>query len=132
MEGNHDRSWMYNRLTNRRELTQVFLAGLENFIQFALVNSNNSSREIGVRVPNFQDLGDCMHRTSSAHMRWHREHRRDENFVTHPSDAEAWRKFDEANPFFAMDPVMFVSGYVRMGSLLSTIRGGLIPVGLSL
>ncbi|KAI9087420.1 hypothetical protein K1719_030560 [Acacia pycnantha] len=69
---------------------------------------------------------------TAAHMRWHREHRRDENFVTHPSDAEAWRKFDEANPFFAMDPVMFVSGYVRMGSLLSTIRGGLILVGLSL
>ncbi|KAI9125007.1 hypothetical protein K1719_003623 [Acacia pycnantha] len=25
MEGNHDRSWMYNRLTNRRELTQHLL-----------------------------------------------------------------------------------------------------------
>ncbi|KAI9083341.1 hypothetical protein K1719_034707 [Acacia pycnantha] len=46
MEGNHDRSWMYNRLTDRRELTQAFLAGLEEFIQFALANSNNSSREI--------------------------------------------------------------------------------------
>jgi Transposase family tnp2/Domain of unknown function (DUF4218)/Transposase-associated domain len=41
---------------------------------------------------------------TASHMRWHREHRRDENFVTHPSDAEAWLKFDEANPFFAMDP----------------------------
>ncbi|KAI9115997.1 hypothetical protein K1719_012927 [Acacia pycnantha] len=46
MEGNHDRSWMYNRLTDKRELTQAFLAGLEEFIQFALANSNNSSREI--------------------------------------------------------------------------------------
>ncbi|KAI9081122.1 hypothetical protein K1719_036881 [Acacia pycnantha] len=46
MEGNHDRSWIYNRLTDRRELTQVFLEGLEKFIQFALANSNNSSRKI--------------------------------------------------------------------------------------
>ncbi|KAI9107792.1 hypothetical protein K1719_021128 [Acacia pycnantha] len=44
MEDNYDRSWMYNHLTDRRELTQAFLVGLEEFIQFALANSNTSSR----------------------------------------------------------------------------------------
>ncbi|KAK4276051.1 hypothetical protein QN277_019043 [Acacia crassicarpa] len=46
MDGNHDRSWMYNRLTERRELTQVFLVGLQEFINFATAHSTNSSREI--------------------------------------------------------------------------------------
>ncbi|XP_061349348.1 uncharacterized protein LOC133294654 [Gastrolobium bilobum] len=36
MEDDHDRSWMYNRLTDRRQLTRAFLEGLETFIQFAL------------------------------------------------------------------------------------------------
>ncbi|KAI9123886.1 hypothetical protein K1719_005186 [Acacia pycnantha] len=46
MEDNHDRSWMYNRLTDRRQLTQEFLAGLKEFNQFALAHSTNSSRAI--------------------------------------------------------------------------------------
>ena len=45
MEDNHDRSWMYNRLTGRK-IKEAFLAGLKEFIKFALAHSNNSSREI--------------------------------------------------------------------------------------
>ena len=41
---------------------------------------------------------------TAAHMRWHWKHHRDEKFVTHPSDAEAWLSFDEVNPLFAVDP----------------------------
>ncbi|XP_061371827.1 uncharacterized protein LOC133314366 [Gastrolobium bilobum] len=40
----------------------------------------------------------------ACHMRWHRELCRDEKYVTHPSDAEAWVHFDEANPSFAAEP----------------------------
>ena len=61
MEDDRDRSWMYNRLTERRQLTQVFLVGLEEFIKFALEHSTNSSRAINCpcvkcRCLRFQDL----------------------------------------------------------------------------
>ena len=46
MEANQDRSWMYNLLTDGRQLDQAFLAGLKEFIKFALAHSNNSSRTI--------------------------------------------------------------------------------------
>ncbi|KAI9118686.1 hypothetical protein K1719_010131 [Acacia pycnantha] len=44
---------------------------------------------------------------TAAHMRWHHEHRREEKFVAHPSDAEAWLKFDESNPSWS------IFGWVR-------------------
>ncbi|XP_061367419.1 uncharacterized protein LOC133310502 [Gastrolobium bilobum] len=43
MEDDHDRSWMYNRLTDRRQLTRAFLEGLETFIQFSLEQIGTSS-----------------------------------------------------------------------------------------
>ncbi|KAK4263613.1 hypothetical protein QN277_029002 [Acacia crassicarpa] len=46
MEGDRDRSWMYNRLTQRRQLTRLFLEGLEEFVQFALAHTTNSSTSI--------------------------------------------------------------------------------------
>ncbi|XP_061348406.1 uncharacterized protein LOC133293820 [Gastrolobium bilobum] len=41
---------------------------------------------------------------TASQMRWHREHERNINSLTHPSDAEAWLHFDEKNNDFAQDP----------------------------
>ncbi|KAJ7963996.1 Transposon protein, putative, CACTA, En/Spm sub-class [Quillaja saponaria] len=41
---------------------------------------------------------------TARHMRWHIEGiRRDPNLITHPSDAEAWKKFDVSHPNFASE-----------------------------
>jgi len=37
-------------------------------------------------------------------MRWHRESVKEPGCLSHPSDGEAWKHFDEKYPEFAMDP----------------------------
>ncbi|WMV32547.1 hypothetical protein MTR67_025932 [Solanum verrucosum] len=41
---------------------------------------------------------------SAPHMRWHREYRRSPGFLSHPSDGEAWKHFDNVYPNFASEP----------------------------
>ncbi|XP_061373828.1 uncharacterized protein LOC133316129 [Gastrolobium bilobum] len=71
-------------------------------------NGKNTSRKVFSKmwyfplVPRLQRLYSS--EQTAGHMRWHREHHRDDKFVTHPSDAEAWMHFDEENPLFATDP----------------------------
>ena len=41
---------------------------------------------------------------SAPHMRWHREYRRPPGVLSHPSDGEAWKHFDNVYPDFASEP----------------------------
>ncbi|WMV24332.1 hypothetical protein MTR67_017717 [Solanum verrucosum] len=41
---------------------------------------------------------------SAPHMRWHREYRRSPGVLSHPSDGEAWKHFDNVYPDFASEP----------------------------
>ncbi|WMV15129.1 hypothetical protein MTR67_008514 [Solanum verrucosum] len=41
---------------------------------------------------------------SAPHMRWHREYRRPPGDLSHPSDGEAWKHFDNVYPDFASEP----------------------------
>ncbi|WMV29453.1 hypothetical protein MTR67_022838 [Solanum verrucosum] len=41
---------------------------------------------------------------SASHMRWHREYRRPPGVLSHPSDGEAWKHFDNVYPDFASEP----------------------------
>ncbi|XP_057436487.1 uncharacterized protein LOC130728921 [Lotus japonicus] len=53
-------------------------------------------------VPRLQRLYSSMQ--TASHMRWHHEHYKEPDFLSHPSDAEAWMKFDEAWGTFADEP----------------------------
>ena len=57
-----------------------------------------------------------------SHMRWHNEHEQTDGVMNHPSDAVAWKHFDDIHPYFAYD-----SRNVRLG--LST--DGFQPFGKS-
>ncbi|KAL0428621.1 UNVERIFIED_CONTAM: hypothetical protein Slati_3036900 [Sesamum latifolium] len=41
---------------------------------------------------------------TTEHMTWHACHQTEEGSMCHPSDAEAWRHFDQSYPDFAMEP----------------------------
>ncbi|KAL0401976.1 UNVERIFIED_CONTAM: hypothetical protein Slati_4227500 [Sesamum latifolium] len=43
-------------------------------------------------------------RATVEHMMWHATHQTDEGSVCHPSDAEAWKNFDQMYPNFAEEP----------------------------
>ena len=40
---------------------------------------------------------------TAKHMRWHAEHVQEDGIMSHPSDAEAWKHFDQANDTFAAE-----------------------------
>uniref|UniRef100_A0A151UIM5 Transposase n=2 Tax=Cajanus cajan TaxID=3821 RepID=A0A151UIM5_CAJCA len=53
-------------------------------------------------VPRLKRLYSSM---QTAHeMKWHHTHQREPSSLSHPSDAEAWRHFDETWPDFAQEP----------------------------
>nr|KYP67982.1 hypothetical protein KK1_021599 [Cajanus cajan] len=46
-----------------------------------------------------------MSKNTSKYMRWHVDGvRQDESIMTHPADADAWKKFDHTHPTFAQEP----------------------------
>ena len=47
---------------------------------------------------------------TTSHMRWHNEHEQTDGVMNHPSDAVAWKYFDDIHPDFASD-----SRNVRLG-----------------
>ena len=47
---------------------------------------------------------------TESHMRWHYEHEQTDEVMNHPSDAVAWKHFDDIHPDFASD-----SRNVRLG-----------------
>ena len=49
-------------------------------------------------------------RSSAEHMRWHYEHRREDDVLYHPSDGAAWKHFNLKYPEFAAE-----SQNVRLG-----------------
>ena len=53
-------------------------------------------------VPRLQRLYSSMQ--TASQMRWHREHHKEPDFLSHPADAEAWMRFDETWKSFAQDP----------------------------
>ena len=59
---------------------------------------------------------------TASHMRWHNEHEQTDGVMNHPSDAVAWKHFNDIHPDFAFD-----SRNVRLG--LST--DGCQPFGQS-
>ncbi|KAJ8765474.1 hypothetical protein K2173_014596 [Erythroxylum novogranatense] len=59
---------------------------------------------------------------TASHMRWHAEHEQEDGVMTHPSDALAWKHFNDTHVEFAVD-----SRNVRLG--LST--DGFQPFGQS-
>lgn len=59
---------------------------------------------------------------SARHMRWHYEHQQVEGVLEHPSDAEAWKHFDQKYPEFASE-----SRNVRLG----LCSDGFTPFGQS-
>ncbi|KAL0462260.1 UNVERIFIED_CONTAM: hypothetical protein Slati_0113600 [Sesamum latifolium] len=42
--------------------------------------------------------------TTSEHMSWHATHETESGVMYHPSDAEAWKHFNETHPDFALEP----------------------------
>ncbi|KAL0423447.1 UNVERIFIED_CONTAM: hypothetical protein Sradi_0879500 [Sesamum radiatum] len=42
--------------------------------------------------------------TTAEHMSWHATHETENGVMCHPSDAEAWKYFDETHPNFATEP----------------------------
>ncbi|KAL0316525.1 UNVERIFIED_CONTAM: hypothetical protein Sradi_5530700 [Sesamum radiatum] len=53
-------------------------------------------------------------RATMEHMTWHATHLTEEGSICHPSDAEAWRRFDQMYLNFAEEPcnVMFNRAFV--------------------
>ncbi|KAM3379267.1 hypothetical protein P3S68_011681 [Capsicum galapagoense] len=41
---------------------------------------------------------------TTADIRWHHEHKKEDGMMRHPSDSEAWKHFNESHPFFAVEP----------------------------
>lgn len=76
----------YKRVRRRGQVKRV---SLKNMWYFPL-------------VPRLQRLYSSI---QTAHeMRWHHENQRKPGSLSHPSDAEAWKHFDEIWPGFAQDP----------------------------
>ncbi|KAL0457593.1 UNVERIFIED_CONTAM: hypothetical protein Slati_0386500 [Sesamum latifolium] len=42
--------------------------------------------------------------TTAEHMSWHATHETESGIMCHPSDAEAWKHFNETHPDFASEP----------------------------
>lgn len=58
-------------------------------------------------------------------MKWHKECRRDDGLLSHPSDGEAWKSFDQTYPDFAADPrnvrlCLSSDGFTRFGGSTKT------------
>ncbi|KAL0396052.1 UNVERIFIED_CONTAM: hypothetical protein Scaly_0053600 [Sesamum calycinum] len=55
-----------------------------------------------------------LYANTAEHMSWHATHETENGVMCHPSDAEAWKYFDDTHPNFAIKPVMFVLAFVLM------------------
>nr|GFA67370.1 hypothetical protein [Tanacetum cinerariifolium] len=64
----------------------------------------------------------CYDRETARHMTWHHEHKREPGVLSHPSDGEAWKKFDQIHAPFAAEP-----RNVRLG----LCTDGFTPFGMS-
>lgn len=53
-------------------------------------------------TPRLQRL--YMSEKTAKHMTWYASHQYFEGYMSHPSDGEAWKHFDEIHPSFASDP----------------------------
>nr|GEV62600.1 hypothetical protein [Tanacetum cinerariifolium] len=53
-------------------------------------------------TPRLQRL--YMSKDTAQHMTWHHGYRRDHGVLSHPSDGEAWKHFDQTHPSFAAEP----------------------------
>ncbi|PNX83353.1 hypothetical protein L195_g039394 [Trifolium pratense] len=53
-------------------------------------------------IPRLQRLYSSVQ--TASEMRWHKEDIRDTDYLSHPSDGEAWKQFDKRHPEFAKDP----------------------------
>ncbi|XP_027187217.1 uncharacterized protein [Cicer arietinum] len=77
--------------------------------RYKSVIRNGKAREVPLKkmwyfplIPRLQRLYSSMQ--TASQMRWHRENIRDPGYLSHPSDGEAWKHFDERYPEFSMDP----------------------------
>ena len=52
-------------------------------------------------VPRLQRL--YASKATAEHMTWHALHEYEDGIMTHPSDSEAWKHFDNIHPVFAAD-----------------------------
>jgi len=66
--------------------------------------SNKSEKQVRYfpLTPRFQRLFISPHHAKD--MTWHHFHRSDDGVVVHPSDGEAWKKFNQDHKDFASDP----------------------------
>nr|GEX34953.1 hypothetical protein [Tanacetum cinerariifolium] len=71
-------------------------------------------------IPRLQRL--YMSKETAQHMTWHHEHKREPGVLSHPSDGEAWKKFDQIHAPFAAKP-----RNVRLG----LCTDGFTPFGMS-
>jgi hypothetical protein len=71
-------------------------------------------------TPRLQRL--YMSKDIAKHMTWHHENHREPGVLSHPSDGEAWKHFDRAEPSFAAEP-----RNVRLG----LCADGFTPFGMS-
>ncbi|GJZ67548.1 hypothetical protein Tco_0630788, partial [Tanacetum coccineum] len=71
-------------------------------------------------IPRLQRL--YMSKETAQHMTWHHEHKREPGVLSHPSDGEAWKKFDQIHAPFAAEP-----RNVRLG----LCTDGFTPFGMS-
>nr|GEV86445.1 hypothetical protein [Tanacetum cinerariifolium] len=71
-------------------------------------------------IPRLQRL--YMSKETARHMTWHHEHKRELGVLSHPSDGEAWKKFDQIHTPFATEP-----RNVRLGLCID----GFTPFGMS-
>ncbi|XP_058784647.1 uncharacterized protein LOC131659476 [Vicia villosa] len=70
---------------------------------------NGKSKEIPLKkiwyfpfIPRLQRLYSSMQ--TASQMRWHHENVREPGYLSHSSDGEAWKHFDESYPELTMDP----------------------------
>ena len=79
-------------------------------------------------IPRFKRLYESM--SSTTHMRWHYENKRNDGIMTHPSHSEARQHFDQTFPEFASDPrnarlMLCTDGFTPIINLANLIHVGL-------
>lgn len=77
--------------------------------RYKSVTRNGKIRDVPLKkmwyfpiIPRLQRLYSSMQ--TASQMRWHHDVTRDDGYLSHPADGEAWKHFDESYPEFAKDP----------------------------
>lgn len=77
--------------------------------RYKSVTRNGKVRDVPLKkmwyfpiIPRLQRLYSSMQ--TASQMRWHHDVTRDDEYLSHPADGEAWKHFDESYPEFAKDP----------------------------